>query len=290
MLERPGAMTSEPGSDRLRERLPEPTLEHLPNTTRDLIAELAAKLDFVINAVVSPHFRVFVVDVMELGVELNKVAPGANFCDIFPSWSHATMSERFLKRGYDVFGKCFRIIRQEHRFINLLCDARTVKSIKIVHRAISNPTRLCEILPLEPPENDGRTAADYESFFTETTTDLYQRGTPYIENCGIMCDLLPAQISGLSSFLSVEGGPGSGIMDVPWLNHIANLVSSYAIQCDPLVEATNYLPDRIHKLCSKQSVEILGNNGPGPVRTRWVYMVEVLKFLLTCLTAAQTLF
>jgi hypothetical protein len=150
--------------DRLRERLPEPTPEHVLNTTRDLIAELAVKFDFAINAVISPHSRAFVADLMEMGVELSKLALGTNFYDILPSWSHATMRERLRKRGHDVFEERFRIIRQEYRFINLLHDARTVKIIKVVHCAISNPTRLGEILPLEAYENDGWTAADMNLF------------------------------------------------------------------------------------------------------------------------------
>jgi hypothetical protein len=63
-----------------------------------------------------------------------------------------------------------------------------VKNDKVVHWAISNPTRFCQILPLEPYENDGWTAADYDSFFTETVTDLYQRGGSDLEICGIICD------------------------------------------------------------------------------------------------------
>jgi hypothetical protein len=75
-----------------------------------LIAELTGNLDFVINVVISHHFRAFVGDVMELGVELNKLASGANSGDVFPSWSHATVSERLRKRAHDVFEECFRII------------------------------------------------------------------------------------------------------------------------------------------------------------------------------------
>jgi hypothetical protein len=85
-----------------------------------LIAELTGNLDFVINAVISHHFRAFMGDVMEVGVELNKIASGANFCDVLSSRSHATVSGRLRKRTHDVFEECFRIIRQEHRFINLL--------------------------------------------------------------------------------------------------------------------------------------------------------------------------
>jgi hypothetical protein len=45
--------------DRLRERLPEPTPKQVLNTTRDLIADLAGKLVFAVNAVISPYFRAF---------------------------------------------------------------------------------------------------------------------------------------------------------------------------------------------------------------------------------------
>jgi hypothetical protein len=117
-----------------------------------LITELSGKLDFAINAVISPHFRAFAADVMELGIELNKLAPGVTFCNILPFRAHAAMSEQLRKCGHNVFEERFRIIRHEHRFINLLCRAETVKSIKIVYYAISKPARLCQILPLEPCE------------------------------------------------------------------------------------------------------------------------------------------
>jgi hypothetical protein len=139
----------DPGfSDRPRKRLPGPTPEHVLNTTRDLIAGIAGKLDSPINAVISPHFGAFVADVMQPGMKFNKLGPGANFCDIFPFWSHATMSKRLRKRGHGVSQERFRIIRHEHRFINLLCDTGTVKTIKLVHWANSNPTRLCDPVPL----------------------------------------------------------------------------------------------------------------------------------------------
>jgi hypothetical protein len=44
-----------------------------------LTAEFAGKLDSAINAVISPHFRAFVTDVIELGMELNKKLRGELF-------------------------------------------------------------------------------------------------------------------------------------------------------------------------------------------------------------------
>jgi hypothetical protein len=60
-----------------------------------------------------------------------------------------------------------------------------------------------------------------------------------------------------------------------------NLVFSYAIQGDPFVEVKNDLPDRIRTLRSKQFLEI---------RTRCVYIVAVLKIMLTHLSDAQSVF
>jgi hypothetical protein len=111
-----------------------------------------------------------------------------------------------------------------------------------------------------------------------------------LKSVGSFVTILPAQISSLSGFLSVKGGPGSGTMHMPCLNQMINLVFSYAIQCDPFVEVMNHLLNRMRTLRSKQSVEILASNCPGLVRRRWAYMVEVLKFRLTHLTDEQTVF
>jgi hypothetical protein len=50
------------------------------------------------------------------------------------------------------------------------CDAGTVANVKVVHRALANPTRLPEILPLEPDENEDRTAGQDEAFFAHGVT------------------------------------------------------------------------------------------------------------------------
>jgi hypothetical protein len=256
----------------------------------DLIADVAGKLDFPINAVITLDFRTFLADVMELGVEMNKISPGANFRDLLPSWSHGTMSQRLRKCGHDVFEERLRIIRQDHRFVNLLCDAGTVNNVKVVHCAISNPTRLNEILPLEPYDNDNWTAADYTAFFSETVTDLERRGMSEIEICGIICDNLPAQVNGLLAFLGIENGPGAGIIHVPCLNHAANLVFAYAIRHHAFADVIQELPDRIRTLRSKKAVAIIGSHCPSLIRTRWVYIVEVLKFMLSHLPDVQSVF
>jgi hypothetical protein len=69
-----------------------------------------------------------------------------------------------------------------------------------------------------------------------------------------------------------------------------NVVFSYAIQCDLVVEVISDLSNRVCTFRSQESVEILGSDCPGLVWTRWVYMVEVLKFMLIHLTDAQTVF
>jgi hypothetical protein len=276
--------------DRLRERATEATSVGLLNRTQDLVARVAGQLDFPINVMISPSFKKFLADVLDLGVEFNKLAPGVNFADMLPSWSHGSMSERLRKCGHNAFDERFRVIQNEHRFVNLLCDAGTVNNIKLVHSALSNPTRLAEVLPLEPYDNENWTAEDYHNFFLETVTDLYRRGTGDIEICGIICDNLPAQVSGLYSFLNIEDGPGSGIIHIPCLNHAANLVFAAAIQHSVLSEITNELPDRIRTLRSKEAVAILGNHCPGLVRTRWIYLVDVLQFILRHLAEAQSIF
>jgi hypothetical protein len=144
-------------------------------------------------------------------------------------------------------------------------------------------------LPLEPWKNTNWNAEQYEQFFRETVSKLQeQHGKHRVEICGIICDNLPAQVAGLRNFLSSEDGLRTGIFHIPCLNHMVNLVFVHAIKDKVFAEAIADLPGQIHLLNKAQALEIINCHCPKLIKTRWVYLVDILGFILHHLDAVQT--
>jgi hypothetical protein len=171
----------------------------------------------------------------------------------------------------------------------VLCDAGTVNRIKLVHAALSNPSRLTRVHPLEPYNNDNWTSDRYAAFFRDIVTTISRdEVSPRIEICGIICDNLPAQVAGLREFLSSEQGQARGIMHVPCLNHMINLVLTHVIKDAVFSDRIKNLPQVIRVLNKPESIEMVGRRCPKIIQTRWVYVVDVLGFILHHLPDVQS--
>jgi hypothetical protein len=265
-----------------------------PAELTDLImhdtAEIAGKLDIPINVVIQESFHDYLVKVMGHAIRLIRLSPGMNLAQTVPIFSHGRMSEELRSCGLAAYNERLYQIRQNHRFVNLICDAGTVMTIKVVQSAVSNPTRFERVLPLEPHPNTNWDADEYEAFFRDTVTKLTanNNGRTPLEICGIICDNLPAQVAGLRNFLSSQDGIHTGIFHVRCLNHMINLVFKFAIRTDEFVDVVRSIPELVHILNTAESVELTGRRCPRIVPTRWVYLVDVMGFILNRLPTVQT--
>jgi hypothetical protein len=100
-----------------------------------------------------------------------------------------------------------------------------------------------------------------------------------LEICGVICDNLPAQVAGLRRFLESDS-QWSAIRDIPYLNHMINLVFICALKFTPVAELLSILLGIIHPVKSRDALEIICRNCPTINPTRWVYLVDVLGFIL----------
>jgi hypothetical protein len=69
-------------------------------------------------------------------------------------------------------------------------------------------------------------------------------------------------------------------MHVPCLNHTANLVFSHAIKKNVFHQVVQAVPEIVRSLNSRPVVEIIGKQCPKIIRTRWVYLVDILGFII----------
>jgi hypothetical protein len=144
---------------------------------------------------------------MKYGIDIERLSHGANIPDLFPSVSHATMSDEFQRTGQAMFIQCPRKVRRNHRFVNLVCDTGTVVHFKIIHVALSHPSRFSKVTPFEPYENHDWNADQYESLFEKIVTALLPNdGNRPLEVCGSICDNILAQVAGLLHFINDKDG------------------------------------------------------------------------------------
>jgi hypothetical protein len=93
--------------------------------------------------------------------------------------------------------------------MNLVCDTGTVIHFKVVHAALSHPSRFSKVIPLEPYKNHDWNAEQYESFLRKIVTALLPTdGNQLLEICGMICDNPSAQVVGLFPFINDKEGPG----------------------------------------------------------------------------------
>jgi hypothetical protein len=221
-----------------------------------------------------------------IGARMIKAFPNIKLEERIPVFTATSISEEIRTVGQARFNERATEIARDVRFVNFICDAGTVQRIKVVHSGLTNPSALSDFLPLLPRPNTNYDAAKYEAFFREHITELLVR-FPRIEICGIICDNLPAQVAGLHAFL--ESDPRwHRIMHIPCLNHMTNLVFTYALKYEPIAEFMSVLPEIIHALSSSDAKQLLGRKCPKIIRTRCVYLVDVLGFILNHFTCVQT--
>jgi hypothetical protein len=129
------------------------------------------------------------------------------------------------------------------------------------------------------------TAEQYEAFFAETVA-WPRECAPCMEICGVICDNLPAQVVGLLQLL--RNTTNSAIIHMPCLSQIVNLVFTQTIKSDLCYEVFVTRPEIIRTPHSAQSIHIIGLRCPKLIRTRRVYLEDVLAFLIDQINDVQT--
>jgi hypothetical protein len=185
------------------------------------------------------------------------------------------LTRRIREIGVDTFDRMMSDFPTRIHYANLVTDAGTVLGFNAFHALLINPNYPDVVIPLDTYENLNFNSENYELAFREL---IRQWGRYHVEPVSIICDNCPAQVNGVAQALAFY--EELTILHNPCLNHIVNLVFTHAMQ-NPLVEARiNLVGDVIRDARSPVGLEILQRTCPTPVQTRWVYAVDVLRFLL----------
>jgi hypothetical protein len=189
--------------------------------------------------------------------------------------SPATISETIRDQGQAALDEMLEDARERIKYVNLLTDSGTVHRFNTLHAVLANPNFPEAVIPFDVQENLDFDAIHYEEFFKEQIATIRDAG---IELVAIICDNCPAQVDGVGDSLFFFDD--LGITHIPCFNRMVNLVFTHALKhlcAAPLVEEIN---ECIQDLQTTPGREIMGRRCPTLVKTRWVYLVDVLHYFL----------
>ena len=170
-----------------------------------------------------------------------------------------------------------------YNHVNIMIDAATVLTMRVVHSTLSNPFSGFAPVPLRCTTKTDRdwTIAEYT---TEVRTILAELASGNVFIPVAIChDRLQAQSTAVREVikeLQASGTVNGLIVDVPCLNHITHNAFSATIKCLEFSGMIRVIGDMADVLQTREAINILGRKCPLPPKTRWLYLTDTLTFML----------
>jgi hypothetical protein len=141
------------------------------------------------------------------------------------------------------------------------------------------------MLPHERYQNENWTAEQSEALFEETVASLSECA-PRVSIHGVICDALPASVSGFLQSLRNTVRIHSAIMLIRCLSHIVNLVFTQAIKSHFCSEGFAMQTEIVRTLHSAQSIHLLNLRCPKLIERNG--SCDILAFLIDEINDVQT--
>lgn len=176
------------------------------------------------------------------------------------------------------------------RFVNLMIDAGTVINMRVVHSTLSNPYSGMAPLPFRTVQKKGNDweCADYQLEIETAISEIDSYNSMNFDSerifiVSICHDRLPAQATAVSKVIKMlkEQSDRIPIVDVSCLNHLIHNSFLGAInRCNAfqsLIEDITFIVSIFRK---REAVDFVGKKIPNPPQNRWIYLCDVLHFVI----------
>jgi hypothetical protein len=122
---------------------------------------------------------------------------------------------------------------QQRRFVNLVCDARTIQTLHSLYALVTNPYSENPLLIANVVASAGFTGDNYAMFFESTIVSQFQND---LVICGVIIDNLAAQSLGLCRAIEESEKPAvHTISQIPCFCHTINLIFTNSIRDCPIL-------------------------------------------------------
>lgn len=246
-----------------------------------------AKLDISAIKGCSEVMREFMISLIQIGIVIaNKFPQKMQRPDMFVGViNDHIISDKMTEISHNLLDVSLEKFIDDE-FINLIADTGTVLSFKTLHCMILNPYIDKSVL-LDTYENNDYDKLQYAKYFSDVVTKAESHG---IKVVAIIIDSQPAQFFGASLYVNSQFGIHRAIQVIPCLSHQTNLVFLHAMNDSKILSSfISQVTDFAFFLRSKEYVKELCAKCPLPVKTRWIYIEDTLRYILRYYASIQTL-
>jgi hypothetical protein len=216
---------------------------------------------------------------LEHGVSIVSVQFHRRSTDLQPSSipliSATTVSRHIQRQGDEVLPALIEDVSGRIYDANLFTDAGIVLDLNSVHAVLMNPNYPEAFFPFDTYENRNFTSENYEKLYKDVIKRIQDS---HIEIVTIIYDNYPAQVNGIGQSLAFF--PHLGIHHIRYFNHMVQLVFAHAVSGASVAPIIAMVNEVTTDLQTPGRIAIMGRRCPTLVKTRWVYLVDVLRDIL----------
>lgn len=252
---------------------------HMKNDIYDNLAVLVGELGISSIKGSSKSFSNFIKRCISEGIMLAKRNP--NFTPLMIQNIDINISDKSLSKRINRMAEERKIDRliyaKQVKFVNIVSDAGTILSIKNLWAIYTNPTDNNFPIILDLFQNCGYTAEDYELFFSSLIQTTKNNDLILL---AIIVDNLKPQVIGLNKVLQSPDNYIRSIIHIPCFAHMTNLVFVNLLSLPQFKSQVNEILELTNILRKKEAVQNIGLKCPSISKTRWLYLFDILLFIL----------
>lgn len=247
---------------------------------------LSGELDISISKCSSKPMVSFIQKILQLGINIGKTNPDIDIKQLLPSFSQTQINEVMKNAAKQREEEIKHVFQNRIKFANIIMDTGTINRFKILHFLLTNPNYPSIIWPIDNFENLNFTASDY-AYAIQSVIDSLK---PNIQPVAIIADQQSAQVKGICELITSHPSPLiKGIIHLPCVAHLTNLIYTEILANQAYFPYLQAVDDLI-KFCRTNIVaKQIGKMCPTLVKTRWVYLSDVLEFFEEHLETINTI-
>lgn len=245
------------------------------------LALLCGKLDISCNRAISEAMRHFSIFLLNEGFNIGR-NPATNQINIDKCLDQVSinqLSEQLISTAENEFQKIIRDF-QDKKFCALLCDAGAVLKTHCLHFVVTLMGKPVLKIFFDSFDDDVFDTSFYQKSFYKIWEKLQELR---IHICSITTDNLPAQVRGWKIFQeTIDDLFIKAVLRIPCYAHLINLVFKDAARCSSwLAQTVNSVLAIVKIIRKPEAVNKIRRKCPTISQTRWLYIVDILLFLLS---------
>ena len=250
----------------------------------ELVGELAGLEGISVSVAASNTMRKFIINIMNCALAYREAYPDIHFDPgaIIPRLNRKKIRKALVRAGDDAYLSLEQQMKP-YSYVNIMIDAGTVLTMRVVHTIIANPFSGVPPIPIHATEKEEHDwcIEDYMTEISSVLTEMKSRGK--LIPIAICHDRLRAQSVAIDRVLQqLRQGqePIDGlVVDVPCMNHLLN--NSFSSSIDGRFQKMiAFVDDFADRLRTRDAVLHIGTKCPVRPPTRWIYITDTLSYIV----------